>query len=54
MKCPICNGKGSGYESVLWKGSGGGEFWICDICNGEGKISFLKWLKIILIIKLKL
>lgn len=50
MKCPVCNGTGGEYISVLWSGIGGGPYDECVYCHGNGKVSWFNWLKYKLVI----
>jgi len=37
MKCLACNGEGGEYDAVLWYGLGGGPYYDCNYCKGEGE-----------------
>ena len=41
MKCPMCNGECGFYESVVIKND---LYEDCDMCGGDGKVPFLRWL----------
>jgi len=45
VNCPICKGEGGEYEAVLWKGAGGGPWYDCEFCDGEGRV---RWWGLIL------
>lgn len=44
MKCPCCNGKGGETDYVLYVGVGGGPYYECSYCKGDGRINIIKWL----------
>lgn len=42
MKCLACNGEGGEYDEVLWYGPGGGPYYKCEYCKGNGEISLFR------------
>lgn len=44
MICPDCKGEGGEWETVLWKGPGGGPYYECCYCDGDGKVPLFKYL----------
>lgn len=44
MSCPMCKGEGGEYDAVLWYGTGGGAYYECNYCSGDGVVSFAKFL----------
>ena len=45
MKCPCCSGTGGDYEMVLYPGMGGGPYYQCGYCHGDGMVNIIRWLR---------
>ena len=42
VKCPCCGGDGGEYDAILWDGPGGGPYYECCFCKGEGQVGLWK------------
>ena len=45
MKCPCCNGKGGETDYILYVGIGGGPYYECSYCKGDGKVNIFRWIR---------
>ena len=40
VTCPMCKGEGGERDPVLYNGIGGGPWYECEFCDGEGRIAW--------------